>query len=79
MATQRLAEELGAPLNVCLHESPADPATGQTDVLRRAGALRCHLPWLPPGTRRRPWSGLGRSSRRTPELRGLSVVHSCRP
>jgi 5-methylthioadenosine/S-adenosylhomocysteine deaminase len=40
VAAQRLAEELGVPLNVHLHESPADPATGQLDALRRAGALR---------------------------------------
>ncbi len=40
VAAQRLAEELGVPLNVHLHESPADPATGQMDALRRAGALR---------------------------------------
>ncbi len=40
LAAERLAEELGVPLNVHLHESPADPATGQLDALRRAGALR---------------------------------------
>lgn len=40
VAAERLAEELGVPLNVHLHESPADPATGQLDALRRAGALR---------------------------------------
>lgn len=40
VAAQRLAEELGVVLNVHLHESPADPATGQMDTLRRAGALR---------------------------------------
>jgi 5-methylthioadenosine/S-adenosylhomocysteine deaminase len=40
VAAERLAEELGVPLNVHLHESPADPATGQMDALRRAGALR---------------------------------------
>lgn len=40
VAAEKLAEELGVPLNVHLHESPADPATGQLDALRRAGALR---------------------------------------
>lgn len=40
VAAQRLAEELGVGLNAHLHESPADPATGQMDALRRAGALR---------------------------------------
>jgi 5-methylthioadenosine/S-adenosylhomocysteine deaminase len=40
VAAQRLAEELGVALNVHLHESPPDPATGQMDTLRRAGALR---------------------------------------
>jgi hypothetical protein len=35
-----LAEELGVPLNVHLHESPADPTTGQLDALRRVAALR---------------------------------------
>jgi 5-methylthioadenosine/S-adenosylhomocysteine deaminase len=40
VAAQRLAEELGVPLNVHLHESPADPATGQLDALRRGGAVR---------------------------------------
>ncbi|HJT03630.1 MAG TPA: hypothetical protein VJ757_08380 [Pseudonocardiaceae bacterium] len=35
-----VAAELDVPLNVHLHESPADPATGQLDALRRAGALR---------------------------------------
>ncbi|MCA1836345.1 MAG: amidohydrolase family protein [Actinobacteria bacterium] len=43
VAAQQLAEELGVPLNVHLHESPADPATGQLDALRRAGALRAGL------------------------------------
>jgi 5-methylthioadenosine/S-adenosylhomocysteine deaminase len=40
VAAQRLAEDLGVPLNVHLHESPADRATGQMETLRRAGALR---------------------------------------
>ena len=40
VAAQRLAEELGVPLNVHLHESPADPTTGQLDALRRVEALR---------------------------------------
>ncbi len=39
-AAEKMAEELGVPLNVHLHESKADPATGQMDALRRAGALR---------------------------------------
>lgn len=39
-ASEQLARELGVPLNVHLHESKADPATGQMDALRRAGALR---------------------------------------
>ena len=39
-ASEGLARELGVPLNVHLHESKADPATGQMDALRRAGALR---------------------------------------
>ncbi|RZQ64239.1 amidohydrolase family protein [Amycolatopsis suaedae] len=39
-AGEKLARELGVALNVHLHESPADPATGQMDALRRAGALR---------------------------------------
>jgi 5-methylthioadenosine/S-adenosylhomocysteine deaminase len=40
LASEKLAEELGVSLNVHLHESKADPATGQMDALRRAGALR---------------------------------------
>jgi 5-methylthioadenosine/S-adenosylhomocysteine deaminase len=40
VAAERLAKELGVSLNVHLHESPSDPATGQMDALRRAGALR---------------------------------------
>ncbi|MFS8097960.1 amidohydrolase family protein [Lentzea alba] len=39
-ASQRLADELGVPMNVHLLESPADPATEQMAVLRQAGALR---------------------------------------
>jgi len=39
-ASEKLARELGVSLNVHLHESKADPATGQMDALRRAGALR---------------------------------------
>ncbi|HEX6354975.1 amidohydrolase family protein [Actinophytocola sp.] len=39
-ASEQLARELGVPLNVHLHESRADPATGQMDALRRAGAIR---------------------------------------
>ncbi len=39
-ASEKLAEELGVPLNVHLLESKADPATDQMGVLRRAGALR---------------------------------------
>jgi 5-methylthioadenosine/S-adenosylhomocysteine deaminase len=39
-ASEKLARELGVSLNVHLHESKADPATGQKDALRRAGALR---------------------------------------
>ncbi|GGU32162.1 amidohydrolase family protein [Lentzea flava] len=39
-ASQKLADELGVPLNVHLLESKADPATDQMGVLRRAGALR---------------------------------------
>jgi 5-methylthioadenosine/S-adenosylhomocysteine deaminase len=39
-ASEDLAKELGVPLNVHLHESKADPATGQMDALRQAGALR---------------------------------------
>ncbi|GAB3869951.1 amidohydrolase family protein [Kibdelosporangium lantanae] len=51
LASEKLAEELGVPLNVHLHESKADPATGQMDALRRAGALRPglltdHAIWL---------------------------------
>lgn len=42
-AAQRLADELGVALNVHLHESPPDPATGQMDALRQAGALRAGL------------------------------------
>ncbi|WP_237774355.1 amidohydrolase family protein [Actinosynnema sp. ALI-1.44] len=40
LASEKLAEELGVSLNVHLHESKTDPATGQMDALRRAGALR---------------------------------------
>jgi 5-methylthioadenosine/S-adenosylhomocysteine deaminase len=40
VASEQLARELGVALNVHLHESKADPATGQMDALRRAGALR---------------------------------------
>ncbi|GGS36392.1 amidohydrolase family protein [Actinokineospora fastidiosa] len=39
-ASEQLARELGVPLNIHLHESKADPATGQLEALRRAGALR---------------------------------------
>ncbi|MFI6099259.1 amidohydrolase family protein [Lentzea sp. NPDC051213] len=39
-ASEKLAKELGVPLNVHLLESKADPATDQMGVLRRAGALR---------------------------------------
>ncbi len=39
-ASENLARELGVALNVHLHESKSDPATGQMDALRRAGALR---------------------------------------
>ncbi|MET9628352.1 amidohydrolase family protein [Lentzea sp. NPDC006480] len=39
-ASEKLAEELGVPLNVHLLESKADPATDQMGVLRRAGAIR---------------------------------------
>lgn len=39
-ASENLAKELGVSLNVHLHESKTDPATGQMDALRRAGALR---------------------------------------
>lgn len=39
-AAEQLSRELRVPLNVHLHESKADPATGQMDALRRAGALR---------------------------------------
>lgn len=39
-ASEALARELGVPLNVHLAESPADPATGQMEALRRAEALR---------------------------------------
>lgn len=39
-ASEKLARELGVPLNVHLLESKADPATDQMGVLRRAGALR---------------------------------------
>jgi 5-methylthioadenosine/S-adenosylhomocysteine deaminase len=37
---ERLSRELGVALNVHLHESKADPATGQMESLRVAGALR---------------------------------------
>jgi len=39
-ASEQLARELGVPLNVHLHESQVDPATGQMEALRRAGAIR---------------------------------------
>lgn len=39
-ASEQLARELGVPLNVHLHESQSDPATGQMEALRRAGAIR---------------------------------------
>ncbi|SDX64235.1 5-methylthioadenosine/S-adenosylhomocysteine deaminase [Amycolatopsis xylanica] len=42
-ASEKLARELGVPLNVHLLESKADPATGQMEALRKAGALRSGL------------------------------------